>query len=279
MKKYLILILCIVVMGCDKKDPILPGVRIPIFDSGIKVSESKASVKELIGKSDVPAAGVVRASTLIASLIHMSEDNIITRDFDKHIIFSGFPTATKTGPAIQPVIAGDYLYAGLSTGEILKIHTASGHVVWSIDLSSRTILTGGSPVADVSALRVLGNFVYASTYGGIIAKISAEDGRVIWAAPFGTKRPIFVLGNLVAVVALDGRVVALDGRTGGLVREWNLDEVGDAEDVILVRGKDGALGFEVRVPQKGFGIKFINCIDKPNCPIKQGKDLLYFIGV
>lgn len=213
--------LVLLLYACDKKDPILPGVRSPVFDGGAQVVLSNKSVKDLVGDfKDQPA--------IKSELYEMSDENILTRKSDGKVIFKGFPTATKTGAPARPIASNGFVYAGLSTGEVLKVSASDSTIKWMIDLGGRSLITGGSPVSDISVLMLNGGNLYASSLAGVFAKISADNGKVIWSRPFQATGEIFVSGSLVAFVDLSGDLIALDAKDGALVlrRAANGKDVG-----------------------------------------------------
>jgi len=222
MRKYFVLILpalFVAMAGCDKKDPILPGVRVPVFHNNLEMKESKATAAELMGKEKGN-----RTKGEAEQLYEMSENNILTRKSDGRVILRGFPTATKAGPAAEPIVSGNFIYAGLSTGEVLKIRRANGEIIWTVDLGGRSLLTGGSLLSDISVMKLDGNFLYVSGVGGTFGKLRSTTGEAVWVSGVGTMNEIFISGNLIAFVDLDGRLVMLDARDGSLVEARELSK-------------------------------------------------------
>ncbi|MDR0319549.1 MAG: PQQ-like beta-propeller repeat protein [Rickettsiales bacterium] len=236
----IILIFALALGACDKKDPILPGDRIPVFEAGAKLKESKVGVLDLLPPTGSKAADSPARGELDYI---MSDENVLTRKADGKIIFRGFPTATKAGPAAAPITSGGYIYAGLSTGEVIKINKATGEILWTIDLGSRSLITGGSQIADISAMRLDGGNLFVSSIGGIFAKIDAAAGRAIWTAPIGTGHGIFISGRALAIIDLDGDLAVLDARDGALSARHKLKRK-DFDTVELVR-EDGGLFWRV----------------------------------
>ncbi|MDR0449464.1 MAG: PQQ-like beta-propeller repeat protein [Rickettsiales bacterium] len=232
--------------ACDKKDPILPGERIPVFHDSGKLKEKDARVGELIGKVVSPAAtnsctmdpGLRRGDGCVGGgddkLYIMSDDNVLTRKSDGKIIFRGFPTAAKAGAAALPIVSGKFIFIGLSTGEVLKINKDTGEILWSADLGGRSLLTGGSLVSDISVLRLSGGALYAASLGGVLARIDAANGDVVWTANIGTIHPIFISGRALAVIDSD-KLIVLDSKDGVSVKLYELSR--DDYDTIELDGE------------------------------------------
>jgi outer membrane protein assembly factor BamB len=114
-------------------------------------------------------------------------------------------------PNKSPLIVGDTLYVGTSTGALyaIKDQETSGQVVWK--LRAQGGITGG--------IMYVNNRIYFSTDQGKIYSISL-NGSVLWNQQLsaeGLSTPT-VANGLIYTTAADGYIYALDGETGNL--EW-----------------------------------------------------------
>ncbi|MFT9495020.1 PQQ-binding-like beta-propeller repeat protein [Anaerosolibacter sp.] len=114
-------------------------------------------------------------------------------------------------PNKSPLIVGDTLYVGTSTGALyaIKDQETSGQIVWKLRVQGG--ITGGIMYAD--------NRIYFSTDQGKIYSISL-NGSVLWNQQLsaeGLSTPT-VANGLIYTTTADGYIYALDGETGNL--EW-----------------------------------------------------------
>ncbi len=121
----------------------------------------------------------------------------------------------------DPVIDGDKVYSGTSSGRIAAIGLRSGERLWTANEGAM------SPVWPA------GGAVFAVTDEARLVRLSAGDGRVIWATdlPYflnekpkrrGKVHPSFgpvLAGGLLRVASGDGMLRSFDPETGALVSE------------------------------------------------------------
>lgn len=111
--------------------------------------------------------------------------------------------------------AGDAIYVGTGTSEVLKLSANGGKVQWR--------KTVDAPVR--SAPLSSGGTVYAQSFGNKIYAFNASDGSEIWRYEAGgydkngaqtSTQPILVDGKLIAYLNT-GEIIALDPKTGKLL--------------------------------------------------------------
>ncbi len=186
MRKTLIFILCaLALVACDKHDPILPGVRDDIF-----------STKTLnILNTPVPNApeNIVQTESVDCPYTQ-NADNTVWDGTRK--IFSGFATGNSVAGTRNPVCNGKYVYAGLSTGELVKINPRTREMVWVADIYRRSNMTGGASVLDIIApIQIHGKYVYAGGLGDAFCKILDSTGIPVWCADIGVEKPFIITDN------------------------------------------------------------------------------------
>lgn len=218
MRKYALLFCCILALsGCDKHDPILPGVRTAIFDSGSKQNVLNTNVPDL--PDSVPTRKKTECNYTIDST------NTI-RDGDRKI-FVGFPAPNSMDVKTYPVCDGGYLYAGLNTGNVVKIAPKTRQIVWMADVYSESNMMGGAATVDIVAPIVLdGNFVYVGGMGDAFCKLNANSGTKKWCVDIGTRYEFVVLQNVVYIVGLDDMLYAVRGSDGAIYWKTNLEKTG-----------------------------------------------------
>ena len=200
-------VICLMTLiACDKRDPILPGVRTSIFDTtNIRTTDDKIT--------SLPSAAFEMPSV----------DCPYTRDSSNTIwhgerkIFAGFPTTNSVKNNATPVCSGKFIYAGLTTGELIKVNAASRQVVWVADIFRPSNMTGGASVLDIVApIVVRGANVYVGGLGDAFCKINATSGAKKWCVNIGTAEPFILTDDVIFVVGTDGVLYALCERDGAV---------------------------------------------------------------
>ena len=192
-------------VGCSKHDPILPGVRYDIFDT-YEVNVQNKDVPELSGVAK-------NISGDDNCEYRQDEKNNIWRGDKK--IFSGFANDNVVKSNQSPICVGNFIYTGLSTGEVIKVNTNTRQPVWVADVVKNSNLTGGASVVDIVAhVGVDGNYVYAGGLGDAFCKINANTGNKIWCANISVPVDFIIVDNFAFVVGADNNLYAIDTKSG-----------------------------------------------------------------
>ena len=110
MKKFIGFCLCTVAMfGCSKHDPILPGVRHEIFDSGDIIVSNK-SLPDL-SENEKNISGDANCD------YRQDATNSVWNGNKK--IYSGFASNTIVNSNQSPICVGNFVYTGLSNGSVI----------------------------------------------------------------------------------------------------------------------------------------------------------------
>ena len=193
------------IFGCSKHDPILPGTRYDIFESGdIKIEKSELpdlseSEKNIYGDKDC----------------NYTQDsmNVIWKDGKK--IFSGFSSNSFVKSNQSPICVDNYLYTGFSSGEVVKINKRNGNLIWSVDVFKESSLIGGTSVVDIVAhVGVDKNFVYAGGLGDAFCKINATNGNKIWCLNISVPVDFIMVDDFIFVVGADNNLYAISSKDG-----------------------------------------------------------------
>jgi len=198
-------LVCLAVLSaCSKHDPILPGVRKSIFETtSVKTTDAKiASLPD-------------NAFEMQSTDCPYTQDSSNTIWDGERKIFSGFPTSNSVKNDAKPVCNGKYLYAGLTTGELIKINTSNRQIVWVADIYRASNMTGGASVVDiVSPIQIRGANIYAGGLGDAFCKINATTGTKKWCVEIGTAEPFILAGDVIYVVGTDNKLYALRDNDG-----------------------------------------------------------------
>lgn len=237
MRKFVAITTCLFLLGaCSEHDPILPGVRTPVFD--------------------VPDVTVMNTEidNLPDTLDMTTDDCPYTRDKNNVIwdgdrkVFSGFPTNNSVASDTAPVCAGGYVYAGLTTGEVVKVAPKSRKIMWIADVFRPSNMTGGASILDIVApIVVRGNAVYAGGLGDAFCRINNASGAMKWCVPISTAYPFIITDTAAFVVASDNNLYAIRTSDGAVYWRTEIDSqsVPMYENKIITVGKqniDAATG-------------------------------------
>lgn len=207
MRKNVAFIACLIgLCACSEHDPILPGTRTAIFnESDINVlNENIQNLPENLSVETPEQCPYTQDST-----------NVIWAGDKK--IFSGFPTNNSVKSSQQPVCDKGYVYAGLTTGELVKINPKTKKILWISDIYRTSNMTGGASIVDIIApIVVQGNDVYAGGLGDAFCKINAYSGDKRWCLPIGVAVPFTVTNNVSFVVSTDNHLYAIRNKDGAV---------------------------------------------------------------
>lgn len=243
MRKYALMVFCVfMVAACDSHDPILPGVRTAIFDSGANRNVLNTDVPDL--PADLPEKTPEKCDYTIDS------SNTI-RDADGRKIFVGFASPNSVDIETHPICDSGYVYAGLNTGNVVKVAPKSRTVVWMADVYSESNMMGGAATVDIVAPIVIdGTWIYAGGMGNAFCKINTANGNKKWCTTIGTRHPFVVLKNVAYVMGLDNVLYAIRLTDGAIYWQTELDKAKTPKynDKIITVGKkkfDASNGQEI----------------------------------
>jgi outer membrane protein assembly factor BamB len=132
-------------------------------------------------------------------------------------IFSGYPTSNSVTSAQKPTCGGKFVYAGLTTGELVKINGANRNIEWIADIYRQSNLTGGATMSDILAPVVMdGSNVYAGGLGDAFCKLRASDGKKIWCLDIGVAAPFLIIDRAAFVVGTDNTLYAINTDKGDI---------------------------------------------------------------
>lgn len=193
--------------ACSKHDPILPGTRSAIFATNAPVVLNQSI-------TDLPATTV--AGDADANCPYTQDASNVIKNGDRKI-FSGFPTPNSVHSNMRPVCSGKYVYAGLTTGEVVKVDTKTRNIVWIADVFRPSNMTGGASVVDIVAPIMLHNgMVYAGGLGDAFCAINATSGAKKWCTYIGTAHPFVITYAAAFVVGTDNNLYAVRMRDGAI---------------------------------------------------------------
>ncbi len=218
--------------GCEKEDPILPGIREGIRDEQVNpafVPNEEASIA-----NDLPL--VLPTPTLNANW-PQSIGTELTRvahpalSKTPQLVWSapiGAGDSAKTRITADPVVAGGLVFV-MDAQSKVSAFTTAGALVWSADLvpenESPNQATGGG-------LAYGDGKIFVTTGFGLITALEAKTGAEVWQQNMrasGSGNPTYMDGIIYAVSG-DDVAWALDANTGRI--RWQLSATPDLHNVL-----------------------------------------------
>lgn len=200
--------------ACAEHDPILPGNRTPVFDTE-NITMLNTSIDNL------PDNIVI---TPPENCPYTQDSSNVIRDGERKI-FSGFPTNNSVASKQKPVCKDGYVYAGLTTGEVIKISPKNRKILWVADVFRVSNMTGGASIVDIVSPIILQNDdVYACGLGDAFCRINANTGEKKWCTNIGTAYPFILTDNVAFVVGTDNYLYAVRTSDGAVYWKTEIKE-------------------------------------------------------
>ena len=206
MRKFAVICMCVFALaGCAEHDPILPGERTPVFNTN-NIQILNKAVENLPDAID----------TSVTECPYSQDSSNVIWDGERKI-FSGFPTNNSVDSTQKPICANGYVYAGLTTGEVVKVGPNSRKVMWIADVFRRSNLTGGAAIVDIVAPLVMHDgALYVGGLGDAFCRLDRITGDKKWCVEIGVAVPFIVTDGVAFVVATDGNLYAIRTSDGAV---------------------------------------------------------------
>ncbi len=208
MKHLVTVVGCIAgLCACSMHDPILPGTRTSVFNT---------TQKDILNQNidGLPETLVTKSNGQTCPYTQ-DQENVIWNGEKK--VFSGFPTGNSVKSVKKPVCNGNYIYAGLTTGELVKIDAKNRQIAWIADIYRSSNMTGGAPVVDIIApIEIDGNTIYAGGLGDALCRINDKNGAKTWCTDISVGLPFIVTQHAIFVVSTDSNLYAIRPTDGAI---------------------------------------------------------------
>jgi len=140
----------------------------------------------------------------------------------------------------SPAVAGDYVVAPYSSGELFAIRVENGRPAWNDMLTRSGNVTALSELDDIAGRPVIDrNMVFAISHSGIMAAINLDTGDRVWTRDIGGIQTPWVAGDVLYVTTTDGALLCLerkDGRVKWVHQLQRWQDMKDKEDPIVWSG-------------------------------------------
>ncbi len=112
-------------------------------------------------------------------------------------------------------VAGEYVMAPYSSGEIYALRVQNGRPAWNDMLTHSGVATALSELDDIAGRPVVDrDIVFAISHSGIMAAISLNTGDRLWSRDIGGIQTPWAAGDYVFVLTSDQQLVCLTRKEG-----------------------------------------------------------------
>lgn len=168
-----------------------------------------------------------QVSSEILSAPRYFEGKVIVRSGDNHIY--GLDAAdgvrkwvyTRKVPALSLrssagiVVDGGAVYAGFAGGKMIALNADSGKLLWEATVATPKGVTEIERISDITSLPVVaGPVVYAVAYQGRVAAVDRRSGQVLWNRDISSYAGMTYSDNKLYVSHTLGSFYSLDDATG-----------------------------------------------------------------
>lgn len=215
MQKICLYSILILLCACSSHDPILSGKRNAVFDNENTMMMVKNAVPDV-------SAGEYIGHTTDCPYIQNSNNTINNGD---KIIYTGFAMKHFIDNKQQPICYGKYIFAGFTTGEVIKIDSTNYDVVWTADVFANNNFTGTSPIVDIVAPMVIKkDYIYAAGMGNAMCKINIHSGIKKWCINVSSITPFSIIGDTIFIVDINNMLYAIRDNDGAVFYTKNVKQ-------------------------------------------------------
>ncbi len=140
----------------------------------------------------------------------------------------------------SPSVAGSFVVAAYSSGEVVTLRAENGRVVWSDSLALAGQAGAVAVINDINGSAVVDrDLVIVASYGGRLVAIDLTRGIRVWEQNLSSIQTPWVAGDFVWVVTADAEVVCFlreDGRVRWIAELPRYEDPEDREGPILWSG-------------------------------------------
>jgi outer membrane protein assembly factor BamB len=137
-------------------------------------------------------------------------------------------------------VAGDYVVAPYTSGELFAIRVENGRPAWNDMLTRTGNVTALSELDDISGRPVIDReMVFAISHSGVMGAININTGDRVWSRDIGGIQTPWVAGDFLYVLTTDDLLLCLERKDGKVkwvhqLQRWKNME--DKEDPIVWSG-------------------------------------------
>ena len=112
-------------------------------------------------------------------------------------------------------VAGEYVIAPYTSGELYAIRVENGRPAWNDMLTRSGQVTALSELDDIAGKPVVDrDMVFAISHSGVMVAINVNTGERVWARDLGGIQTPWVAGDFLYVLTTDARLLCLERKDG-----------------------------------------------------------------
>lgn len=112
-------------------------------------------------------------------------------------------------------VAGDYVVAPYTSGELYALQVEDGRPAWSEMLTRSGTRTALSELDDIAGRPVIDrDMVYAISHSGVMVAVNINTGERVWSRDLAGIQTPWAAGDFVYVVTTDSRLLCLERKDG-----------------------------------------------------------------
>ena len=170
------------------------------------------------------------ASSEVLSIPQRRGDSIVVHSVDGNIIALNASDGKhrwqhqETVPGLslrgcaEPILFSNAVIVGTANGKLIALSMDDGRLLWEYAVAEPRGHTELERLVDVDAPPTFADgVVYASSYQDALSAIAANSGQLIWSRAIATINPMALDSRNLYVTDLNGDVLALARRNGGVM--------------------------------------------------------------
>lgn len=222
-------------------DDVIPG-GIAFADGVIYATNGYEDVQaiagdtgEILWNAKLPTPSRIAPTVIKNRVFVVTVDNRLiafdARDGSQLWEHLGLSEASGLIGGASPAASNDIILPAFSSGEVIALRHENGSVAWADNLAGIKRAGGLSSITDIKALPVIeDNIVYAISFNGRLVAIDARTGTRIWGRNISGSETPWVAGNTVFVLTSEAQIVALNAKNGLIRWVGQLPRFADEED-------------------------------------------------
>jgi len=128
-------------------------------------------------------------------------------------------------------VAGEFVMAPYSSGEIYALRVQNGRPAWNDMLTHSGVATALSELDDIAGRPVVDrDIVYAVSHSGVMAAIGLNNGERLWERDIGGIQTPWAAGDYVYVLSSDQQLICLTRKEGKVKWIHQLQRWDDPDD-------------------------------------------------
>ena len=203
------------------------------FGGGVAVDDGKLFATSGFGEviaMDARSGKVLWKQDLAVPIVNAPTANggrVFVSSYDNHFFamaesdgrrlwdHQGISESAAILESTSAAVAGEYVMAPYSSGEIYALRVLNGRPAWNDMLTHSGVATALSELDDIAGRPVVDrDVVFAISHSGIMAAISVNTGDRLWSRDIGGIQTPWAAGDYVYVLTTDEQVICLTRKEG-----------------------------------------------------------------